>query len=170
IGHVPQSRIGLETHFHGPKRPIVEHRWENLLSWLTRTGLCSDGVRRDLRDWVGTSHPDASWPEDLLRVANFFGSSNSMCFLRGLHHVKISYEPGHGLQAKGYIGFKRHWTDGTPANAEESPRVRPRVRKSSWRGRIEESPSAGLEFLAACRNAAGWWEDFQLVSGVSDAW
>ncbi|HEU0142509.1 MAG TPA: hypothetical protein VFQ79_22495 [Bryobacteraceae bacterium] len=169
IGEISTRKIGIEAHFRGPKRPIIDRRWEDLLSWLVREGLCAPEVERDIRRWTGTTYfgeGGAPKPKELLALTKLLGGRATLCFLRGLHHVKISYEPRRGFEAKGYIGFKRHWIETMPANL---PALK-RSGRPPFESSVRDTLAAGVEFLAGSRDPNGWWKDFELAAGASDTW
>ncbi len=169
IGEISTGKIGIEAHFRGPKRPIIDRRWENLLGWLVREGLCSAEVQRDIRRWTGTTYfgeGGAPRPKELQALTKLLGNRATLCFLRGLHHVKVSYEPRRGFEAKGYIGFTRHWIERVPATLP----ARPRSGTPPFETQVRAALDAGVEFLAGSRNPNGWWKDFELAAGASDTW
>ena len=113
VGRTVAGRVGLEAHLRGPKRPVLDHRWDDLLAWLVDAGLCREEVRRGIAAWAGVSPvrlDSASGPAAQLAIPRLVAGRAAMCFLRGLHHLKLSYRPDGGWEAKGYLGFKRQWT------------------------------------------------------------
>ena len=174
VGAEIGARIGLEAHLRGPKRPVLDRRWTTVLDWLVDDGLCSRQARRDLAAWPGTSFPAA----DLMpgssgfgAVSKLLGGRTSVCFLRGLHHLKVVCDPVAGLEAKAYIGFTRHWvgTAARPATLEHRPAT-DHVAGVGPHDVTERAIASGLGFLAAARSPTGWWQDFRLGTGLSDAW
>ncbi len=174
IGHDMHPRVGLETHFRGPKRPAFESRWGDLLDWLVGRGLCSDATRRAFGAWSGTNHMETrglACPAGLRAVSTLMGSRATMYFLRGLHHVKITCDPDGAMEVKGYFGFKRHWMETPSAVVRPQVGAAPRTRSShSGRVAISDAIAAGVDFLVGSRNPDGWWEDFDIADGTSDAW
>src|SRR5262249_25149659 len=70
-----------------------EGRWRPLLDALAERGLCTAAKREALLAWYGLawwSLPHQLWPTPAARLIN---------------HVKLVYQPGRALEAKGYVGF-----------------------------------------------------------------
>ena len=142
-------------------------------------------MRRGITAWAGVSPvrlDGAAGPAAQLAVPRLVAGRAALCFLRGLHHLKLSYRPDRGWEAKGYLGFKRHWTRtvavraAPPAPAPPPPVSpgRPRRPPSGGalrrRDEVSQALSAGVDFLVAARGPGGWWEDFDLADGASDTW
>ncbi len=152
VGEKIGARIGLEAHLRGPKRPTLERRWVTLLNWLVAEGLCAEQARRDLSAWAGITFPtpdDVAGHNGLETLTHLVGDRASTCFLRGLNHVKLCYEPHKQLEVKAYIGFTRHWVTSslspvTPTGLSEPARHHTTAR-NAWR------------LLSGRQDATGGW-------------
>ena len=94
IAHKVFPKIGLECILR-KKQLQIEPRWRTLVNHLTEKGLCKPEKGRGLLAWSGyenTVLPHETVPSYLFR---------------GISHVKIMYQPGSPLEAKGYMGFRR---------------------------------------------------------------
>jgi hypothetical protein len=63
--------------------------------------------------YVGENAEGIPWPRALRRASNLLGGRSLSIFIRSLHHVKVVYQPGEGLEAKAYLAVNHHWH--TPA-------------------------------------------------------
>lgn len=88
VGDTIFSRIGLECYLTNP--PQNEPRWQLFLDHLVTTGLCTPAKSKALLAWPGVD-------QEALSIFNRF----TTC-------IKIVYQPGIPLEAKGYLGF---WHD-----------------------------------------------------------
>jgi hypothetical protein len=95
VGEAVFPSIGLEPGFTaGPwaRQPHLEPRWYDQLDQLVALGLCTDGKRAALLDWVGhRTCDDAALAGQVL--------------LRGLSHLKIAMRPDRPVVAKAYFGM-----------------------------------------------------------------
>jgi hypothetical protein len=89
IGDVTYPKIGIECQFDDLRQPGQEPRWRRLLDYLVDSGVCTDSKREGLLSFPGSS------------VENFI---YQRVFFRGLHHIKLVYQPGRPLEAKAYLG------------------------------------------------------------------
>jgi hypothetical protein len=177
VGEQVGERISVEAHLRGPRRPVAEPGWVALLDWLLDSGLCRADRRQALLAWPGVSvlRPDAATAHGPSAVAGLFGGRATLGVMRGLHHLKVSYEAGTGWQAKGYFGFKRHWLIRQPAGVTApvagipAPPAPGRTR-SGRPARWPQVLQGGVSYLAAGRGPAGWWHDFDLAAGPGDMW
>lgn len=85
VGDAVFSRIGLECYLTNP--PQDEPRWQLFLDHLVTTGLCTPAKSNALLAWLGAE-------QKAISIFNRF----TIC-------IKIVYQPGIPLEAKGYLGF-----------------------------------------------------------------
>lgn len=111
VGNVVFPKIGIECELI-KKDPRIEPRWQLFLDYLVEKGLCTPEKRDAFLSWCGylqeKSHPEL-WPSNLTKVSSFFGARGSSVFFRRLNHIKIVYQPGSSLEAKGYLSFGHAW-------------------------------------------------------------
>lgn len=103
VGEVILPKIGLECYLS--KQPIFEPRWQLFLAYLVETGLCIPQKRDALLAYPGCIRERSNqelWPSDLLKLSNFLGSKYERVLFRGLHHIKVVYQP-QKLEAKAYL-------------------------------------------------------------------
>lgn len=91
-----QPRIGIECMYRQNRQPESEPRWQTLVDYLVASGLCTPEKGQALVKWSGYFH------EKLAHV------SESQVLNRRLHHVKLVYQPGVPVEAKGYLVFEHH--------------------------------------------------------------
>ena len=89
VGEVVHTKVGIEFYFNGLSQSERQRAWPKLLGELVEKGLCAADKRDALLRFPGYSI------EDFLYRRVFF---------RGLHHIKVVYQPGLPPQAKAYIG------------------------------------------------------------------
>ncbi|MBR8834878.1 MAG: hypothetical protein DSM106950_12795 [Stigonema ocellatum SAG 48.90 = DSM 106950] len=103
VGEVILSKIGWECYLS--KQPKFEQRWQLFLNYLVETGLCIPQKRDALLAYPGCLRERSNqelWPSGLLKLSNFLGSEYERVFFRGLHHIKVVYQP-QKLEAKAYL-------------------------------------------------------------------
>lgn len=111
VGNILFPKIGIECEFL-KKNPRIEPRWQLFLDYLVERGLCTPEKRDALLNWPGYSHEKSHpelWPSNLSKVSSFLGARGSSVFFRRLNHIKIVYQPGRSLEAKGYLSFGHAW-------------------------------------------------------------
>lgn len=112
IGETIYPRIGLECFLE--KQPHAEPRWQLFLDYLVERGLCTPVKKNALLLWPGfcqkADHPDV-WPKNLSWTNCFLGSQALSVFWRTISLIKIIYQPGSPLEAKGYLAFSHRWLD-----------------------------------------------------------
>jgi hypothetical protein len=116
VGETVHRKIGLECYFDENKQPRTEPRWGLFLDSLVRDGLCTADKRDALLaypGYVGENAEGIPWPRALRRASHLLGGRSLSMFIRSLHHVKVVYQPGEGLEAKAYLAVNHHWH--TPA-------------------------------------------------------
>jgi ubiquinone/menaquinone biosynthesis C-methylase UbiE len=110
VGERVYPRIGLECFLE--KQPQHEPRWQIFLDHLVETGLCTLAKQNALLAWPGFSQkadqPEL-WPKSLSAIDLFFGSQALSVFWRTISLIKIVYQPGSPLEAKGYLAFGHRW-------------------------------------------------------------
>jgi hypothetical protein len=161
------ERIGFECHLE--RQPPAESRWEALLDELVGSGWCTSEKRDALLAWPGRvvpGHGTPTWPPELVRASLRQPADHFTSFVRQLSHVKVVYEPGRAVEAKGYFGFLHSWL--RPAS-DPGARVRNGTRPRRGKG-VTGAVAAATEFLLASRTSAGWWRDFSGTSGATEDW
>jgi hypothetical protein len=110
VGDTLLPRIGLECFLE--QQPDCTPRWELFLDYLIEQELCSPAKKNALLNWPGfshkSSHPDL-WPSNISFGDRFLGSRAISLFSRWINHIKLVYQPGMPLEAKGYLGFSHGW-------------------------------------------------------------
>lgn len=160
-----QPKLGIEGRFFGPYRPWLDGRWRHLLDALVAAELADPELCLALRNWCGSTVAPAQasgGPEGALLGGRLVPGS-----LRGLSHVKLSLVPDRPTAARIYFGVQYRWLAPT---APLSPQPRPLPNRRPPADRLARATARALHFLAGARARDGWWEDFQLVAGPSDAW
>jgi hypothetical protein len=112
VGETVHRKIGLECYFDGNKQPRTEPRWGIFLDSLVRDDLCTAEKRDALLVYPGYVDENAEgipWPRALRRASHLLGGRSLSTFIRTLHHVKVVYQPGEGLEAKAYLAVIHHW-------------------------------------------------------------
>ncbi|MBV8883272.1 MAG: hypothetical protein JO235_04635 [Chroococcidiopsidaceae cyanobacterium CP_BM_RX_35] len=110
VGDTVLPKIGLECFLNN--QPDEEPRWQLFLDYLVKEGLCTLAKKNALLNWPGFSHrssvPDL-WPSNISFGDCFLGSRAFSIFWRRLSHIKLVYQPGIPLEAKGYLAFGHSW-------------------------------------------------------------
>ncbi|HEY9608789.1 hypothetical protein [Allocoleopsis sp.] len=115
IGNTIHPRIGLE--FFPKKSSLDESQWQLFLNYLIEIGLCSPGKKNALLTWPGLSQKADHlelWPKELTGGELLLGSRAFSIFWRTINHIKIVYQPGSPLEAKGYVMFGHQWVYANP--------------------------------------------------------
>lgn len=103
-------RVCLELFLDG--QVPQPQRWSALLGHLVTRGFCRGDKAAALLRWPGVNRkaePPGYWPANLELVDSILGSSRVSLFLRTLSHLKLGFEPGRPIEAKGYIGLEHAW-------------------------------------------------------------
>lgn len=103
VGEVISPKIGWECYLG--KQPKFEPRWHSFLNFLGERGLCIPQKQDALLAYPGCLRERSNqelWPSGLLKLSNFLGAEYERVFFRGLHHVKVVYQP-HKLDVKAYL-------------------------------------------------------------------
>lgn len=97
-------RIGIECSFIS-NRFHNETRWNNLLNYLVKKGICLPEKRDALLSYSGICEPEyfsGGLMKPLSSASNHLEKLLSSALVRYISHVKILYEKGHILEAKAY--------------------------------------------------------------------
>lgn len=108
VGEVILPKIGLECYLS--KQPKLEPRWQLLLDYLVEPGLCIPEKRDALLAYPGYIRERSNqelWPSRLLKLSKFLGSQYESVFFRGIHHIKVVYQPNRLLEAKAYLSVNQ---------------------------------------------------------------
>lgn len=153
-------RVGLELLYNDlqpwKRQPHGEPRWYPLFDRLVELGLCTPSKRDALLGWPGFSQCKSVINEGVL--------------LRGLQHIKLVWTPDAELEAKAYFGagFISEPINVLKAETLKLPRKQTVVHTT--KSPVERAIDRGLVFLLLSRDEQGWWKDFSLPAGASDAW
>ncbi len=104
VGEFIFPKIGLECYLS--KQPKYEPRWQLFLAYLVETGLCIPQKRDALLVYPGCIRERSNgelWPSGLLKLSKFLGPHYERVFFKGLHHIKVVYQPQIPLEAKAYL-------------------------------------------------------------------
>lgn len=112
VGETISPRIGLECFL--TKQPPSEPRWQLFLEYLVANNLCTPEKQKGLLAWPGISQkkdcPEL-WPKNLNNGDFFLNSQALSLFWRTISLIKIVYQPGMSVEAKGYLAFGHKWFD-----------------------------------------------------------
>ncbi len=114
VGDTVLPRIGLECFLNNQpyEEPHEEPRWQLFLDYLVEAGLCTPAKKNAFLAWPGLSQkssvPDL-WPSNISFGDRFLGSRAFSIFWRRVSHIKLVYQPGVPLEAKGYLAFGHGW-------------------------------------------------------------
>ncbi len=106
VGETIYPRIGLECYFE--KQPRYEPRWQLVLDNLVEFGLCTPAKRNALLSWSGINKQKYHGKGNLSWESVFSQSIYSV-YWRTINHIKIVYQPGYPLEAKGYLASGHRW-------------------------------------------------------------
>jgi hypothetical protein len=118
VGATILPKIGLECYFNHQAQPRVEPRWQAFLDFLVEQSLCHSDKREGLLAYPGYIRESANralWPPHLLTASSFLGDRYESVFFKGLHHIKIVYQPENKLEAKAYLYVGQSWLSGVSA-------------------------------------------------------
>lgn len=107
-------RIGLECFLNNQpyEEPQDRPRWQLFLDYLVEAGLCTPAKKNAFLAWPGLSQRSLIpnlWPSNISFGDRFLGSRAFSVFWRRLSHIKLVYQPGIPLEAKGYLAFGHGW-------------------------------------------------------------
>lgn len=106
VGETIYPRIGLECYLQ--KQPSYEPRWQLILDNLVKFGLCTAAKREALLTWSGINKQKHQ-KEGSLSWESVFSRSMYSVYWRTINHIKIVYQPGYPLEAKGYLASGHRW-------------------------------------------------------------
>jgi len=112
VGETIAPKLGLECYLD--QQPLVEPRWSAFLDQLVAEDLCVLSKRDHLLAYPGhirrSRHPEL-WSSQLTQFSELLGSKYEIVFLKGLHHIKIAYQPNAPLTAKAYLAIGKTLID-----------------------------------------------------------
>jgi hypothetical protein len=152
-------RVGLELLYNNlqpwKRQPHREPRWYSLFDRLVEQGVCLPSKREAILAWPGYSRIESAVTPGIL--------------LRGLQHIKIVCTPNGPLEAKAYFGAT--FTPLSVGSLEEEMKApREHTVVHTTKSPVERAIDRALVFLLLSRDDRGWWKDFFLPAGASDAW
>jgi hypothetical protein len=110
VGDTILPKIGLECFLN--KQPYAQPQWQLFLDYLVERELCTPAKKNAFLSWPGlskkSSDPDL-WPRNISVGDRFLGSRAYSVFWRKVSHIKLVYQPGIPLEAKGYLAFGHNW-------------------------------------------------------------
>lgn len=112
IGDTIFPRIGLECFLK--QQPKHEPRWQLLLDYLVKQGLCTQAKRNALLSWSGFSQIKSNHEDNCLlsnKGINILG--------RSISHIKIVEQPNFPLEAKAYLAIAQRWFNPYLSHKEE---------------------------------------------------
>jgi|GEM_PF-433882 len=123
VGETILPKVGLECAGRQIAPDVRGMDWPLLMEHLVAAGLCTPARHAMIRAYEGyLSEATAGdlWPAGLRRAAGLVGPRAINLFVRGIHHVKLTYRPDQPVEAKAYLGAKYRWYAGrAPEEAEE---------------------------------------------------
>ena len=102
------QKIGLECSF-APDKYHLETRWQSFFNYLIKKGLCLPEKKDALLEFIGVDQEDTKKKFDTAMyrpIVKFENNDCSSALVRYISHIKLVYEPGHGLSAKAYPGVR----------------------------------------------------------------
>jgi hypothetical protein len=105
VGEKVYPKVGLECYYRR-QQPQDEPRWGIFLDHLVAGGFCTAAKCAGLLRYPGISYTMAdaeSWPTSLRLAAQILGPAGITRHVRGIHHIKLVYQPDCPLEAKGYL-------------------------------------------------------------------
>ncbi len=112
LGDGVSPAIGLECSYEPKCSPAENPRWSLLLEALQRLGVCAPSKAEALARFSGLQDEQSDeqcWPDQLLNASAFMEARYLSTLKRGVHHVKVTVEPGSVLRAKAYLSVKHLW-------------------------------------------------------------
>jgi hypothetical protein len=106
IGERIYPKIGWECYYHNRVQPHQDTRWEAFLDYLVDEGLCVPSKREGLLAYprvIGESASGPLWPDSLRLLSRALGPLALRRCVTALHHIKIGYQQGKGVEAKAYL-------------------------------------------------------------------
>lgn len=105
-------KIGLECYFEEDNAPQNDPRWQAFLGYLVDKGLCTSGKKEGLLNWAGETvfkEDNETLPEHIRQTFQLLGSRVECRLCRGVHHVKINFQPFVPPQVKVYLSVHYHF-------------------------------------------------------------
>lgn len=102
------QKIGLECSF-APDKYHLETRWQSFFNYLVKKGLCLPEKKDALLEFMGVEQEDTKRNFDTAMyrpIVKFENNDCSSALVRYISHIKLVYEPDHGLSAKAYPGVR----------------------------------------------------------------
>ncbi len=111
VGDKVYPKFGLECSFD-PKHADQAALWAGVMDACAVHGIGTDSQRAGLLAWPGLIDPVSAtlpWPRHLI-LQSLAAPANQFIFIRRrISHLKLVYQPGRPLEAKGYLGFETIW-------------------------------------------------------------
>ncbi len=110
IGETIYPRLGLECSSHSIPNRVAD--LTPLLDDLVERKLCTPEKHDALLRWEGIASPTTTnlpWPEHLITRSLIEPPESFSIIGRRLSHIKLGFQPGRPVEAKGYIGFGHLW-------------------------------------------------------------
>ena len=151
VGETIHPRIGLECFIEEQTRP--DPRWQLFLDHLVARDLCTPAKQNALLAWPGFSRKadqPEQWPKNLAGSDLFLGSKASSVFWRAINLIKIVYQPGSPLEAKGYLAFGHRWFPVNAAMSTEQQKSQESNHNSCFKS--EEAESETSQYLEQVRH------------------
>jgi len=111
------QKIGLECSF-APDKYHLETRWQSFFNYLVKKGLCLPEKKDALLEFIGVDQEDTKRNFDTAvyrPIVKFENNDCSRALVRYISHIKLVYEPDHGLSAKAYPGVRLFGCPNTPS-------------------------------------------------------
>lgn len=111
VGGSVSPRVGIECFIDEPFYRN-EKPWEVFLDYLSKQNLCSQAKKSSLLDWgrVSPREFDTSiWPSNINWGYHYLASTACLVFERKINHVKLIFQEGKFIEAKGYLAFQSKW-------------------------------------------------------------
>jgi len=110
VEDIVHSKIGLECYIKEYSKDSP--KWQAFFNFLIQNQLCTIEKVNALNEWIGYSDEKSHrelWPDSFKMGASFVYPRLRSTIVRGLHHVKIVYQPGKSLDIKAYLWFGHRW-------------------------------------------------------------
>ncbi|HYO48415.1 MAG TPA: hypothetical protein VEW94_01080 [Chloroflexia bacterium] len=107
VGEAVYPKVSWECYIHRQSRNSADlPRWQALLDFLVERGMCTPEKREAMLLYPGIQTAEESgefWPESLRLLSRVLGPLGFSSFIRGIHHIKVVFQPGKPLEAKAYL-------------------------------------------------------------------
>lgn len=103
-----QPKIGIECFYNTPE--AARKGYKHLTDKLISLGICSRAKQKAFLAWEGAleikNDPNSwSWPDKYRKHLHL--TPPAVSIKKAPKHIKIVYEPGHSIIAKGYLGYHK---------------------------------------------------------------